>query len=211
MHTLLLILILSGATAYFWVADTPEVGSSLFTAGQRESHQQPGATTCPFNSNHQPAAPYNSQYPYNGALNGLSGSGQGSYQVPAPGDEAHKFVLPSPSDIREPRPGLNAAANHDVSVDDIGVEGEWRRRTDLPYEEFLAHDGITAFKELVDMQQNVKSVAWELAVVLAAFGIISAGGMLHHLTPKMHLTDISIGDIVTEKLSIGCDATSRTP
>lgn len=67
--------------------------------------------------------------------------------------------------------GLNAAANHN----------------------FLAHDGITTFNELVDAQQNVYNVGYDLAVLLAALGLT--------------LTD---GDIVTEKLSIGCDATSRT-
>jgi hypothetical protein len=66
---------------------------------------------------------------------------------------------------------LNAAANHN----------------------FLAHDGIVTFDELVDAQQNVYNVGYDLAVLLAALGLT--------------LTD---GDIVTEKLSIGCDATSRT-
>lgn len=58
---------------------------------------------------------------------------------------------------------------------------------------FLAHDGIVTFNELVDAQQNVYNVGYELAVLLAALGLT--------------LTD---GDVVTEKLSIGCDATTRT-
>ncbi len=87
------------------------------------------------------------------------------------GDTAHQFVAPGPNDIRGPCPGLNAAANHN----------------------FLAHDGITTFNELVDAQQNVYNVGYDLATLLAALGLT--------------LTD---GDIVTEKLSIGCDATSRT-
>lgn len=58
---------------------------------------------------------------------------------------------------------------------------------------FLARDGITSFSELVDAQQNLYNVGYGLAVVLAALGLT--------------LTD---GDVVTEKLSIGCDATSRT-
>jgi len=45
----------------------------------------------------------------------------------------------------------------------------------------------------VDAQQNVYNVGYDLANVLAVLGLT--------------LTD---GDIVTEKLSIGCDATSRT-
>jgi hypothetical protein len=65
---------------------------------------------------------------------------------------------------------LNAAANHN----------------------FLSHDGITNFNELVDAQQNVYNVNYDLAVLLAVLGIQADG------------------DIVTTKLSIGCDATSRT-
>ena len=49
------------------------------------------------------------------------------------------------------------------------------------------------FNELVDAQQNVYNVGYDLAVLLAALGLT--------------LTD---GDVVTEKLSIGCDATTRT-
>jgi len=91
--------------------------------------------------------------------------------VPAVGDTAHYFVAPGPNDIRGPCPGLNVLANHN----------------------FLAHDGITTYNELVDAQQNVYNVGYDLANLLALLGLT--------------LTD---GDIVTEKLSIGCDATTRT-
>jgi hypothetical protein len=57
---------------------------------------------------------------------------------------------------------------------------------------FLSHDGITNFNELVDAQQNVYNVGYDLAVLLAVLGIQADG------------------DLVTTKLSIGCDATSRT-
>ena len=57
----------------------------------------------------------------------------------------------------------------------------------------LAHDGIATFNELVDAQQNVYNVGWDLAVLLAALGLTLADG-----------------DPVTMKLSIGCDATERT-
>merc|ERR1711977_355777 len=88
-----------------------------------------------------------------------------------PGNPAHQFEAPNPNtDIRGPCPGLNAAANH----------------------HFLAHDGIVTFNELVDAQQNVYNVGYDLATLLALLGLT--------------LTD---GDIVTQKLSIGCDATSR--
>jgi len=58
---------------------------------------------------------------------------------------------------------------------------------------FLARDGITTFNELVDAQQNLYNVGHDLAQLLAVLGLT--------------LTD---GDLVTEKLSIGCDATTRT-
>lgn len=58
---------------------------------------------------------------------------------------------------------------------------------------FLARDGITTYADLIDAQQNPYNVGYDLANLLAVLGLT--------------LTD---GDIVTEKLSIGCDATSRT-
>lgn len=58
---------------------------------------------------------------------------------------------------------------------------------------FLAHDGITTFQELVDAQQNLYNVGYDLANLLALLGLT--------------LTD---GDPITMKLSIGCDATTRT-
>jgi hypothetical protein len=54
------------------------------------------------NGDHQPAAAYNAKYPYNGAKNGVPGKGQGGYQVPAAGDDAHKYVAPGKNDIRGP-------------------------------------------------------------------------------------------------------------
>ncbi|KAK0277851.1 hypothetical protein LTR35_009687 [Friedmanniomyces endolithicus] len=53
--------------------------------------------------------------------------------------------------------------------------------------------GITTFNELVDAQQNIYNVGYDLALVLAVLGLTTADG-----------------DPVTEKLSIGCDATTRT-
>lgn len=49
------------------------------------------------------------------------------------------------------------------------------------------------YNELLDAQQNVYNVGYDLANLLALLGLT--------------LTD---GDLVTEKLSIGCDATTRT-
>lgn len=58
--------------------------------------------------------------------------------------------------------------------------------------QFLSHDGISTFTELVDAQQNAFNFDYSFSVILAALGI--------------GLT----GDPITEKMSIGCDATSRT-
>jgi len=180
MKTLALALPLLATTtsAFPWVADAPGV-SSPWSQAYRAAHerrQQPGegagsAAQCPFNANHKPAAAFNAKYPYNNAKNGQKGNEKGGFQVPADGDTAHAFVAPGPNDIRGPCPGLNAAANHN----------------------FLAHDGITTFNELVDAQQNLYNVGYDLATLLALLGLT--------------LTD---GDIVTQKLSIGCDATTRT-
>ena len=56
----------------------------------------------------------------------------------------------------------------------------------------MARDGITTYKELVDAQQNVYNVGYDLANLLAFLGLQADG------------------DLVTQKLSIGCDATGRT-
>lgn len=170
-------LFITGAVAFPWVADTAGVDSSLYKQRRANWRRQQtgegagGPATCPFNANHVPAAPVTSQYPYNNAKNGVIGNQKGGFQVPATGDTAHQYVAPGPNDIRGPCPGLNAAANHN----------------------FLSHDGVVTFNELVDAQQNVYNVGYDLALLLAVLGLTT--------------TD---GDLVTEKLSIGCDATTRT-
>ncbi|KAK4498625.1 hypothetical protein PRZ48_009135 [Zasmidium cellare] len=172
-NTLFLALIAApAALAYPWVARMPGVDSSML--GARSQASQFGARDspqCPNNPNHVPAPLVTDQYPYNGAKNGKPGNGKGGYLVPAPGDTVHYFQAPGPLDIRGPCPGINTAANHG----------------------FLARDGITTYNELVDMQQNVYNVGYDLANILAVAGV----GL--------------DGDLVgTTKLSIGCDATSRT-
>nr|POE72865.1 aromatic peroxygenase [Quercus suber] len=87
------------------------------------------------------------------------------------GDTAHYYTAPGPLDIRGPCPGLNTAANHN----------------------FLSHDGIVTFNELVDAQQNVYGVGYDLAVLLAVLGVGLDGD-----------------PVGTTRLSLGCDATSRT-
>lgn len=58
--------------------------------------------------------------------------------------------------------------------------------------QFLSHDGITNLAELLDAQQNLYNLDYPLALFIAVRGIALDG------------------DIVTTKLSIGCEATSRT-
>ncbi|KAF2755871.1 secreted chloroperoxidase [Pseudovirgaria hyperparasitica] len=58
---------------------------------------------------------------------------------------------------------------------------------------FIARDGITKYTELIDAVQNAYNMGYDLANFLAAISIY-----------------IADGDLVTSKLSIGCDATTRT-
>jgi hypothetical protein len=171
-----IVLAADAVAAYPFVADMAGVDSSLLRQAHAKRQQSGGSNpggpaTCPYNPNHVPAAPVTAQYPYNNAINGAAGTGKGGYLVPALGDTAHQFIAPGPNDIRGPCPGLNVAANYG----------------------FLARDGIVTFNELVDAQQNIYNVGYDLAVLLAVLGLTT--------------TD---GDIATERLSIGCDATTRT-
>jgi unspecific peroxygenase len=99
--------------AFPFVANMPGV-DSLGHAKRNPNTEYSKRATCPFNSDHRGAAPYNPKYPYTGAKNGLPGTQIGGVKVPADGDTAHAFEEPGPSDIRGPCPGLNAAANHHV-------------------------------------------------------------------------------------------------
>jgi len=166
----------NSAVAFPFVANAPGIDSSLLRRQQSGGSNPGGPQSCKGNNVpagyvHVPAVGISDEYPYNYAKNGQQGRGKGGYQVPAPGDTAHEFRAPGEYDIRGPCPGLNAAANHG----------------------FLARDGIVTFNELVDAQQNLYNVGYDLAQTLALLGLTT--------------TD---GDIATERLSIGCDATSRT-
>ncbi|KAL6705176.1 hypothetical protein ACN47E_007281 [Coniothyrium glycines] len=165
----------SVVTAWPWIASVPGVDLSAIHAHPENSakqRRQAGGLdpTCPFNAEHPGAAPFDIRFPYTGSINGLPGTGIGGVRVPAPGDTAHAFTPPGPNDIRGPCPGMNTAANHN----------------------FLSHDGITNFAELVSAQQNFYNLAYDLAVFIAVRGIALDG------------------DVATTKLSIGCDATERT-
>ncbi|KAK4493742.1 hypothetical protein PRZ48_014927 [Zasmidium cellare] len=162
----------SQVTAWPFVAESVGMDPELMKRNDRLVERVPGdAASCPFNPNHTPAVPISDKYPYCGAKDGVPGKQVcDNNLVPANGDTAHYFVAPGKNDIRGPCPGINTAANHN----------------------FIAHDGITTFNELIDMQQNVYGVGYDLAVLLAVFGV----GL--------------DGDPITTKVSIGCDATTRT-
>ena len=108
---LLAITVVPNAMAFPWVAGV----SGIRSASEVEAQYAKRQTTCPFNTNHVPAAPITAQFPYAGAQNGLPSTFPGNFTVPAIGDTAHAFVAPGPNDIRGPCPGLNTAANHNVS------------------------------------------------------------------------------------------------
>jgi hypothetical protein len=98
--------LVTSASAFPWVVDVEGVDSSMLGARHHRRQQTGegagGPATCPFNSDHKPAAAYDATYPYNGAKNGQPGKGKGGYQVPAKGDDAHKYVAPGKNDIRGP-------------------------------------------------------------------------------------------------------------
>ena len=164
MKSLIVSFLFSSTYAFPWVAEVPGVQSPWSRQyreanARRMKRQQAGEgagseALCPFNANHVPAAPVTSKYPYNNANNGLPGNGKGGYQVPAPGDTAHQFVAPGTNDIRGPCPGLNTAANHN----------------------FISHDGIVTFNELVNAQQNLYNVGYDLATLLAVLGLTLTDG-----------------------------------
>jgi len=58
---------------------------------------------------------------------------------------------------------------------------------------FIARDGITNFVESVDACQNVFNMDWDLAVVITLIATV-----------------LGDGDTISQRFSIGCDATSRT-
>jgi len=167
MYTLLplLLAMVSDVNGYAWM--------EKLAHGEPATTLEKRAATCPVHLSPQGAAPYSEYYPskYTGARNGLPGTGKGGVLVPAANDTAHAYSPPSSSDIRGPCPGLNMAANHN----------------------FISHDGLTNFVELVDFAQNVFNWGWDLATFVATFGIVMDG------------------DPLTSQLSIGCDGGMQVP
>ena len=116
MLSLALLFVAGTASAFLWVANLPGVDTSILKRSPQPLVKRQANATCPFNPDHPGAAPINPLYPYTGALlDGLPGTGIGGVQVPAPGDTAHYYTPPGPNDIRGPCPGMNTAANHNVS------------------------------------------------------------------------------------------------
>jgi hypothetical protein len=114
MYTKLNLLLFASTTySYSWVPEQPGVDTALFHQLRQYDKRQ---ANCPFNANHEPAAPYNPKFPYTGARNGLPGTGKGGIKVPADGDTAHAFRAPTGNDIRGPCPGMNVAANVRVAL-----------------------------------------------------------------------------------------------
>ena len=116
MKNLTLICLASGASAFPWMANIPGIDLFIFErSGGYQRTQKRQDRACPFNADHPGAAPYDPAFPYTGARDGLPGTGVGGIQVPAEGDTAHQFTPPGSGDIRGPCPGMNTAANHNVS------------------------------------------------------------------------------------------------
>ncbi|KAF2649262.1 Cloroperoxidase [Lophiostoma macrostomum CBS 122681] len=90
-------------------------------------------------------------------------------------------------------PAPNDTAHQFIAPTDQDIRGPCPGLNALANHGFLARDGVTEYAELVDAVQNVYNMGYDLANFLAVFSIY-----------------IADGDWVTTKLSIGCDATTRT-
>ena len=116
---LLGLIALPTALSFGWMGEILDSDGSLPNAEDEfELEKRQGSTMagCPYNPNHVPAVPISPDFPYLGAANGLPATNPvGNIEVPADNDVNHKFVPPGKNDIRGPCPGLNTAANHNVS------------------------------------------------------------------------------------------------
>ncbi|TVY86128.1 Aromatic peroxygenase [Lachnellula willkommii] len=90
-------------------------------------------------------------------------------------------------------PAPNDTDHQFVAPTDTDIRGPCPGLNAAANHGFLARDGVTNYSELIDAVQNVYNMGYDLANFLAVFAI-----------------DIADGDILTGKLSIGCDATTRT-
>lgn len=94
--------------------------------------------------------------------------------------------------IQVPAPGDTAHAYKDPNSQ-TDIRGPCPALNALANHGFIARDGITTYNELMDATQNVYNVGFDLATILAVAGVGQGGDLLE-----------------TKKLSIGCDASSRT-
>merc|ERR1712000_185681 len=90
-------------------------------------------------------------------------------------------------------PAIGDEAHKFIAPTDRDIRGPCPGLNAAANHGFIARDGITNYTELVDAVQNVYNMGYDLANFLAVFSIF-----------------IADGDLVTKKLSIGCDATTRT-
>ncbi|PVH83582.1 Cloroperoxidase [Cadophora sp. DSE1049] len=90
-------------------------------------------------------------------------------------------------------PAIGDEAHKFIAPTDRDIRGPCPGLNAAANHGFIARDGITNYTELVDAVQNVYNMGYDLANFLAVFSIF-----------------IADGDLITKKLSIGCDATTRT-
>lgn len=100
-----------------------------------------------------------------------------------PGKGIGGYQVPAPGDD----------AHQFVAPTDLDIRGPCPGLNAAANHGFLSRSGITNYSELVDAVQNVYNMGYDLANFLAVFSILLADG-----------------DLITKKLSIGCDATTRT-
>lgn len=105
------------------------------------------------------AEPIRDACPFGGAKSALvPGSNRGPYPVPDPScPDIHQFQAPKSGDERGPCPGVNMMANYG----------------------FISRDGLTTYEELVNAQQNMLQIGWDLAVFLAAVEVSLSGNPLN--------------------------------
>ncbi|KAL1586231.1 hypothetical protein WHR41_05391 [Cladosporium halotolerans] len=101
--------------------------------------------------------------------------------LPGNGKGGYQVPMPGDEDHKFIAPGKN------------DIRGPCPGMNMLANHGFIARDGITNFQESVDACQNVFNMNWDLATVITLIALV-----------------LGDGDVLSQKFSIGCDATSRT-
>jgi len=167
-------------TAFPFVADLPGVDSSLFRNTRREANYKRQQSGGSYPGGPE-TCPYNPDHkPAVGISTKYPYNGA---KNGSKGAGKGGYIVPDPNDLDH---RFIAPTSKDIRGPCPGLNAAANHG-------FLARDGITTFAELADAQQNIYNVGYDLAVTLAVLGLTT--------------TD---GDFVTERLSIGCDATNRT-